>query len=183
MIQCFWLQILKIWLEISPGSNFDLFILLQTGINAGQRSDKSMTRRVEAKKGGVWANLWAAIFSKPKGICNWFFLCVHSTYRWTYSMNMSKIWGGHLTPSGSFRMEWPCFVFVFLFFCFLIWPSPWHCLVHIKWALDKYNIHLFIPYSIEDFKLSQLPKFSADSANVFSFYEVFCEQHHLQSAP
>ena len=66
-----------------------------------------MTRRAEAKKGGVWANLWAAIFSKPKGICNWFFLCVHSTYRWTYSMNMSKIWGGHLTPSGSFGMEWP----------------------------------------------------------------------------
>ena len=84
MIQCFWLQILKIWLEISPDSNFDLCILLQTGINAGQRSDKSMTRRVEAKKGGIWANLWAAIFSKPKGICNWFFLCVHSTYRWTY---------------------------------------------------------------------------------------------------
>ena len=22
-------------------------------------------------------------------------------------MNMSKIWGGHLTPSGSFGMEWP----------------------------------------------------------------------------
>ena len=27
------------------------------------------------------------------------------------------------------------------------------------------------------------PKFSADSANAFSFYEVFCEQRHLLSVP
>ena len=47
----------------------------------------------------------------------------------------------------------------------------------IKGALDKYNIYLFISNSIEDFELNQ--KFSADSANAFSFYEVFCEQHHL----
>ena len=33
-------------------------------------------------------------------------------------MNVSKIWGGHLTPSGSFGMEWPqnliCLFFFFL---------------------------------------------------------------------
>ena len=34
---------------ITPGSNFDLCIFLQTGNNAGQRSDKSLTRRAEAK--------------------------------------------------------------------------------------------------------------------------------------
>ena len=67
-------------------------------------------RDARKPKRGVWANLWAAIFSKPKGVCNWFFLCVHSTYRWTYSLNMSKIWGGHLTPSGSFGMEWPFYI-------------------------------------------------------------------------
>ena len=32
-------------------------------------------------------------------------------------------------------------------------------------------------------KLNQCRIFSADSANAFSFYEVFCEQHHLQSGP
>ena len=28
-----------------------------------------------------------------------------------------------------------------------------------------------------------MQKFQADSDNAFSFYEVFCEQHHLQSVP
>ena len=46
-----------------------------------------------------------------------------------------------------------------------------------------YNIYLFISSSIGGFKIKPIPKFSADSANAFSFYEVFCEQHHLQSAP
>ena len=38
---------------------------------------------------------------------------------------------------------------------------------------------------IDDFKLNRigLPTFSADSTNAFSFYEVFCEQHHFQSVP
>ena len=53
----------------------------------------------------------------------------------------------------------------------------------IKGALDKYNIYLFISSSIEDLKSNQYRKFQAVSANAFSFYEVFCEQHHLQSAP
>ena len=43
--------------------------------------------------------------------------------------------------------------------------------------------YLFISNSIEDCQLNQLPKFSADSAIAFLFYEVFCEQHHLQSVP
>ena len=53
--------------------------------------------------------------------------------------------------------------------------------------MDKHTIYLFICYSIEDFELNKevgikpIPKFSADSANAISFYEVFCEQHHLQS--
>ena len=45
-------------------------------------------------------------------------------------------------------------------------------LLNFKGALDKYNIYLFISNSIEDFKIKPIPKFSADSANVFSFYEV-----------
>ena len=49
----------------------------------------------------------------------------------------------------------------------------------LKGALDKYNIYL----SIEDFRTKPIPKFSVDPANAFSFYEVFCEQHHLQSVP
>ena len=43
----------------------------------------------------------------------------------------------------------------------------------LKGALDKYNIYLFISNSIEDFKLESILKFSADSANAFSFYEVW----------
>ena len=43
-------------------------------------------------------------------------------------------------------------------------------------ALDKYNIHLFVSCSNENFK-------SAISANAFSFYFIFCEQHHLQIVP
>ena len=35
----------------------------------------------------------------------------------------------------------------------------------LKGVLDKYNIYLFTPDSIENFK--PLPKFSADSANAF----------------
>ena len=56
----------------------------------------------------------------------------------------------------------------------------------LKGALDiydKYNIYLLIYNSIDDFKLIGLPKFSTDFANAFSFYEVFCEQYHLQSVP
>ena len=49
-------------------------------------------------------------------------------------------------------------------------------------ALDKY-IYLYISNSTKDFKLNQYRNFSADSANAFSFHEVFCEQHHLQSVP
>ena len=37
--------------------------------------------------------------------------------------------------------------------------------------------------SYRGFKIKPIPKISADSANAFSFYEVFCEKHHLQSAP
>ena len=51
----------------------------------------------------------------------------------------------------------------------------------LKGTLDKYNIYFFISNSIEDFK--PIPKFSANSANAFSFYEVFYEQQHLQSVP
>ena len=46
--------------------------------------------------------------------------------------------------------------------------------------MDKYNIYLFKSNSMEYFEFN-LTEFSADSANVFLFYEVFCEQHHLQS--
>ena len=52
-----------------------------------------------------------------------------------------------------------------------------------KGALDKYDIYLFISSSVEDLKSNQYRKISANSANAFSFYEVFCEHHHLQSAP
>ena len=31
--------------------------------------------------------------------------------------------------------------------------------------------------------IKPIPKFSVNSANAFSFYGVFCEQHHLQSVP
>ena len=43
--------------------------------------------------------------------------------------------------------------------------------------MDKHTIYLFICYSIEDFELNKevgikpIPKFSADSANAFSFYD------------
>ena len=56
----------------------------------------------------------------------------------------------------------------------------------LKGALDKYNIYFFIFNSTEDFYMKPIPKFSADSANAFSFMtqnEVFCKQHHLQSVP
>ena len=53
----------------------------------------------------------------------------------------------------------------------------------MKGALDKRNIYLFLSSSDRGFKIKPIPKISADSANAFSFYEVFCEQHHLQSAP
>ena len=45
------------------------------------------------------------------------------------------------------------------------------------------SIYLFISSSIEDLKSNQYRKKSADSVNALSFYEVFCEQHHLQRAP
>ena len=95
---------------MTPSSNFDFCILLQTGINAGQRSDKSMTRHTETKKGGSGQIFELLYFENRKEFAADFFLCVHSTYRWTNSMNMSKIWGGHLTTflkSGCFGMEWP----------------------------------------------------------------------------
>ena len=47
--------------------------------------------------------------------------------------------------------------------------------------MDKYNIYLFISNSLENLKLNQYQKISADSAYTFSFYEIFCEQYHLQS--
>ena len=53
----------------------------------------------------------------------------------------------------------------------------------IKGALDKYNISFYISNSIEDFKLNQYWNFQLISAKAFSFYEVFREQHHLQSVP
>ena len=49
--------------------------------------------------------------------------------------------------------------------------------------MDKYNIYLFISNSVENFKLNQYWNFWADSANKFSFYEVFRKQHRLQSVP
>ena len=54
---------------------------------------------------------------------------------------------------------------------------------YIKGALDKCNIYIFVFNSIAVFKYKPVSKFSADSTNAFSFYEVFCEQHHLQSVP
>ena len=48
---------------------------------------------------------------------------------------------------------------------------------------DYHNNYLFISNSMEDFKIRLIPKISADCVNAFSFYEVFCEQHHLQSVP
>ena len=53
----------------------------------------------------------------------------------------------------------------------------------LKGALDKCNIYLFVSYSIEDFKLNQYPNLQLILPNAFSFYEVLCEQHHLQSVP
>ena len=55
--------------------------------------------------------------------------------------------------------------------------------VLFKGALDKYNIYLFISNFIRNSKFKKIEKFLADSANAFSFYEVFCEQHHLQCVP
>ena len=41
--------------------------------------------------------------------------------------------------------------------------------IPIKGALDKYNIHLFVSISVENFKLTNTEIFPADSANAFSF--------------
>ena len=71
----FLLQILKIWLEITPGSNFNLCILLQTGINAGQRSDKSLMRRTEAKKGGLGKSLSCYVFKTIRSLQLIFSVC------------------------------------------------------------------------------------------------------------
>ena len=49
-------------------------------------------------------------------------------------------------------------------------------------AMDKYNIYLFISNSMDDFKSSQYWNFQVILPRRFS-YEVFCEQHHLQSVP
>ena len=49
-----------------------------------------------------------------------------------------------------------------------------------KGALDNLSFYI---QSSRRFWIKPIPKFSADSANAFSFYEVFCEQHHLQSVP
>ena len=43
----------------------------------------------------------------------------------------------------------------------------------LKGALDKYNIYFFKANSVENFEFKPVPKFSADSANAFSFYEYF----------
>ena len=51
-------------------------------------------------------------------------------------------------------------------------------ITRVKGAMDKYNIYVFVFNSIEDF-IEPILNFSADSDNVFSFYEVFCKQHHL----
>ena len=53
----------------------------------------------------------------------------------------------------------------------------------IKGTLDKYVIYLFVAYSIEKYKINQYPNFSANSANVVSFYEVFCQQHYPSCVP
>ena len=42
-------------------------------------------------------------------------------------------------------------------------------------------IMIMIMIIIENYK--PISNFSADFANAFSFYVVFCEQHHLQSVP
>ena len=57
--------------------------------------------------------------------------------------------------------------------------QQYQALLHVKGALNKYNIYLFM-YNSE---IKSIPKFAADSANAFSFYEVFSEKHHLQSVP
>ena len=53
-------------------------------------------------------------------------------------------------------------------------------------ALDKHQIQasaLDLLYLLIIKLIELIPKFSADSANALSFYEVFYEQHHLQSVP
>ena len=62
-----------------------------------------------------------------------------------------------------------------------------YCKVQAKYTfkgeLNKYNVYLFIFNSIEDFELNQYQNFQLILPMHFSFYEVFCEQHHLQSVP
>ena len=56
----------------------------------------------------------------------------------------------------------------------------------LKGVLDKYNSYVLISTSIEDIKLDQYWndfELIPNSDNTFSFYEVFCEQRHLQLMP
>ena len=57
-------------------------------------------------------------------------------------------------------------------------------IITIKGVLDKFNIYLLISNSTENLRLNQSRNFQLIlPMYVFSFYEVFCEQHHLQSVP
>ena len=55
--------------------------------------------------------------------------------------------------------------------------------VRFKGALNKYSTYLFVPNSIENYEINQYQTFQLILPNAFSFYEVFCEQHHPQSVP
>ena len=55
------------------------------------------------------------------------------------------------------------------------------CFLKGHWtSITAIFLHL-VPY--RGFKIKPIPKISANSANTFSFYQVFCEHHHLQNAP
>ena len=54
----------------------------------------------------------------------------------------------------------------------------------LKGALDKYTLFIGLPNFIENFKWNQHQNFQLIlPSDAFSFYEVFCEQHQLQSVP
>ena len=62
------------------------------------------------KKGGSGQIFELLYFQNRKEFAADFFCVFILPKRWTNSMNMSKIWRGHLTTflkSGCFGMEWP----------------------------------------------------------------------------
>ena len=67
-------------------------------------------------------------------------------------------------------------------------PLKYYTLSSQLRRLTSFSVGLFgsansVNRSYPVMRKSCIPKFSADSTKTFSFYGVFCEQHHFQSVP